>query len=238
MKKIVLASIVIMLFVGCGATQINPSPSNSNLKIQDEFQYQKGYNDAIQKEKDRWIAEGYTNALNIVKKYKNEILSYEAGKFALKNQFVTYPKIIASSDDGQIKLKSLGCEIKKSMNIDDIFHYYGKNAEMLIHDNNSLSKNINSKSNDEEITLGNVFNGGIFIEPATSNTTNANNQKNTIVAPVKSGLSILSLPKNQKSRDNINKFGLDCTENSSGYNCQFTDEQEKSWFCKETGICK
>ncbi|MCK9476224.1 MAG: hypothetical protein M0R46_09905 [Candidatus Muirbacterium halophilum] len=242
MKKYLIVSLASLMFVGCGTTQINPEPTSSNMKFKNEMDYQKGYNDAIKAEREKWFNQGYERALNIVKKYSSEILAYEAGKYALKNKFVTYPKLVANMDGGAMSIKSLGCDIRKSMNIDDIFHFYGANINLLPTQDDV--SNLSYSSNDNAPTLQNIYtnaytapqNSPISVIEATSNTSNrpiatqvlANNQSS----------SILSLSKNQQTKDNIDKFGLNCTENSNGYNCSFNNEQEKSWFCKETGICK
>jgi hypothetical protein len=233
---------ILLLLNGCSNRDVNPVPyENQSQSYVQQNEFQRGYEAAIKKEKMKWEERGYQRALAIVKKYGADIRSYEAGKYAIKNKFVTYPKLIALQSNGSIKLKSLGCEIKSNMTVDDIFHYYNKNRDKIPLDeegfrakkqerysfskpssNNGMSHSFAPSMIQRTMTLPKehkVFNKSVVL----------NNAENKRV--------MLPLLKTYKSKDAIEKFSLNCQEDRSSYSCEFLSQMEKDLFCKETQIC-
>lgn len=233
---------VVLILNGCSNKNINPTPygeNSQNYIKQNEFE--KGYASAIKKEKLKWEKRGYQRALAIVKKYSADIRSYEAGKYAIKNKFVTYPKLIALQSNGSIKLKSLGCEIRNDMTVEDIFHYYNKNRDKI--PNNSELLNTHNKSSSQRGFSEPPFSQGFSSAPKKIQQTMSlpNERKiqreNFIANDAENKRVILALRKTYKSKDVIDKFSLNCKEGNSSYSCEFLSQIEKDLFCRETKIC-
>lgn len=244
-KYIILSIMITFIFAGCGSlgtTEINPTPKNGDVnKYLKEDQYQRGYSDAISKEREKWIKAGYDDALDVVKRYSKDIASFEAGKYAVKNKFVTYPKLIATNNGGSINLKSLGCEISREMTVDDIFHYYNRNKYTIP----VMSQEEVNYTQSNQVFQANLpvqqtqqINTNIVLPTEKQTVNNTNNTNNYVSNKATSAKSYLSLAKNYKSKEMIDKYNLSCTESSTNYSCEFATKAEKDWFCSETKSCK
>lgn len=232
----------LFLLNGCSDKNINPIPygeNSQNYVKQNEFE--KGYASAIKKEKFKWEEKGYQRALAIVKKYSADIRSYEAGKYAIKNKFVTYPKLIALQSDGSIKLKSLGCEIRSDMTVDDIFHYYNRNRDKIPKNGEGFNTHGGSTSH-RNFSMPTSSKGFSSVPAKIQQTMTLPNehkiQKDNFIAnDAENKRVILPLRKTYKSKNIIDKFSLNCKEGASSYSCEFLSQMEKNLFCRETKIC-
>jgi len=232
-------STLLLVSSGCSSRNVNPVPYQENSQdYVNKSEFEKGYARAIEKESLKWEQRGYQRALAIVKKYSADIRSYEAGKYAIKNKFVTYPKLIALQSNGGINLKSLGCEIRNTMTVDDIFHYYNRNRETI-----PLSQEgINSSSQKRESSLVSRYSHQDFMPMKIEKSMTLPNERKIrerdfITNDSENKRVILPLRKTYKSKDAIDKFSLNCKEGSSSYSCEFLSQMEKDLFCKETKIC-
>jgi len=238
----ILSLSILLLTNGCSNRDINPVPyAEQSQSYVQQNEFQRGYAAAIEKEKMKWEERGYQRALAIVKKYGADIRSYEAGKYAIKNKFVTYPKLIALQSNGSINLKSLGCEIKSNMTVDDIFHYYNKNRDKIPIDEEGFRGQKQERysfskphSNDG---MPQSFSPSMIQRTMTLPKERRVSNKRVIQNDAENKRVMLPLRKTYKSKDAIEKFSLNCQEGSSSYSCEFLSQMEKDLFCKETQIC-
>jgi len=226
----------IIVLSGCSIKEINPIPNSANSdSYVKESEFRKGYQSAIEKERFKWEQRGYERALRIVNKYSEEIRAYEAGKYAIENKFVTYPKLIALSKDGSIKLKSLGCDIRRDMTVDDIFHYYSKNKDTIPHNSNSFNSERKSSFNTHR-----PFSSSAPIrirrDMSLPNEHKINRNKTVLNDSARRSVN-LELQKSYTNKALIDNFSLKCKENSSSYSCSFPSREEKSLFCRKTKAC-
>jgi hypothetical protein len=221
---------------GCSIKEINPMPNSANAdSYVKESEFRKGYQSAIEKERFKWEQRGYDRALRIVTKYSEEIRAYEAGKYAIESKFVTYPKLIALSKDGSIKLKSLGCDIRRDMTVDDIFHYYSKNKDTIPHNTTSFNPERKSSFNAHR-PFASSAPMKIRREMSLPNEHKIN--RNRIVSNDSAKRSVdLELQKSYTNKALIDNFSLNCKENSTSYACSFPSREEKSLFCSRTKAC-
>jgi len=231
-KNVILTTLVGFLLVGCAnsTVQTNPNPSvdTDSYSLIKKNEYNKGYNDALEKNKDKWVQMGFNEAKKSLNLYKKDIKSYEAGKYALKEKLITNPRIYAvRGAGGTIEVKTLGCQIAPLRNPNQILDFYKKYKnyiEVINDDSNAFSTSSKKVSNQNLESVGIIS----YYE----------NSKSDTVKPQEIQRVIKTFPKSYKMKNMVEQYGLNCTLDKTDYLCQFSSKNVLDEFCKQSGMCK
>jgi len=244
-KKIIMTTVAALLLSGCGMHQINPTTPESKDEAKN-FKNQEIYDKAVRENKDKWVNLGYTRAMHVAEKYTDDIKSYEAGKYAVKSKFITYPKVVATNINGKLTLQTQPSEIKRDMSIKDIFDFYGKNADLV----NTSPAYANTPQADatSEPTLQSAALGvpvlnkpkpaRFYVSTPTRNTKFKKPNQSQFINSNRNKQISITLPKTQKSINAINEYSLKCLEHNNKYTCDFANKMERDYFCSETRTCR
>ncbi len=182
------------------------------------FFYEKGYDEGYKVGYEKGVKEAMLEAKKAVAKYKDTIRAYEIGKYLVRGQYLTAPQIWQSIDEfGDVKLSIKQSEIKKELNIDDIFKTFAKLP---------ITDEIKSKK----------------IDPISRNSVYLSNQDSLKETPSKpdkySNIITISIEKNAKNEEILKKANLVYAVDSDRYKVMFFNKIEKDNFCKNFDICK
>ncbi|QDD68222.1 hypothetical protein [Caminibacter pacificus] len=114
MKKLLLISAVMSAFLYAKSDKPLSAEAEKFFYTQG---YKVGYKDGYQK--------GYRDALlyaeRKIKEYMAKIKAYEAGKYLIYKQKITYPEVYQVTDDnGNVRIVVKGCQIEKPLSPQDI----------------------------------------------------------------------------------------------------------------------
>lgn len=252
MKYLMLILSVFSLFIlsGCSdrAQRINPTPDVENAnKFTEELAYKRGYEKAREELREVYIKKGFQIATEAFKTYERDIRAHQAGKYALKENLVTYPKIVSVDTGTGIKLKSLGCEIKDTLTPEEIMTFYAKYEGLVpkegkrdgvggglnnAFDNNSNTMFLPQSSNKEKGGLSDLSGDG-------NKKQNMYQSTRMIEASNEDTKKIYQrFVKNNTFQDVISKYNLSCQDRDTYYLCGFKSQKSFDDFCKQSGQCQ
>jgi len=230
-NNIILATLVGFLLIGCSSTvQTNPNPNvdTDSYSLIKKNEYNKGYNDALAKHKDKWVQMGFNEAKKSLSLYKKDIKSYEAGKYALKEKLITNPRIYAvRGAGGTIEVKTLGCQIAPIRSPNQILEFYRKYKNYI--------EVINAETNTFPTSTKRVKNKNIESVGIISY---YENSKSNTIKPQEIQTVIKTFSKSYKMKNMVEQYGLNCTLAKTDYLCQFSSKKVLEEFCKQSGMCK
>ena len=217
---------------GCtGTHQLNPK--GKEMPIDKSQAFELGYKKALLDNAQTWEDKGMNKAKKALSNYAEEIKAFEAGKSARKKGYLEETRaIVIKNPDGSVTIKTVGGNLKNSLNANQVIDYYKDNKGLLPTVTSSATNNPYEISDNKKPLLFQEsfkLSSEDYINKAKGRISDnkALLQKRTIV-----------LKKNELSKGIIDLYGLNCSNNKDTYQCNFKNEKLKSSFCKETGVCK
>lgn len=246
MKKRLLLTCVtsvmtLFLMGGCASKpqEINPVSEVDNAnKFNEELAYKRGYEKAREELRGKYIKEGYENALKIFQEYSKDIRSFEAGKYAIKDNLVTYPKIVSINSGNGIRLKSLGCEIRDTLTPEEIMRFYAKHENLVPKQSSSQKSGFGSnESFDPNGDSSSSFHSSSFAD--TQGNEPMYQTKRVIGGANDDTKKVYQrFTKNYTFQDQITKYDLTCQDRDTHYLCMFPSQKSLEDFCTQSGQCK
>lgn len=225
-KKILLLATVFASSISLHAE----SPKLQDLTEMQNFYYQKGYNDASEK----FYKHGYEQAVfDLVKqmeKYRHIIDAYEAGKYYMQTNRITYPKIYRiKNGNGQYTIHIETPEVKEKLSLEDIFI-----LPEIMSNSVSSQQNYNYQNRPFEIHSGSVGRSNSSTDMNTIYPSNMN-----IVTSNTSPISTMrefgvSFPKTSRVKQVFDNAGIKYVETPNEYKGYFKNEKDFNTFCKNT----
>ncbi|WP_122872061.1 hypothetical protein [Campylobacter showae] len=225
----------LLLFSVCfaGISMLNAADSTElkDLTEMQNFYYQKGYNDASEK----FYKAGYEKAvLDLIKqtqKYRSIIDSYEAGKYYMQNNKITFPRVYRTRNaEGQYIIQMEAPEVKEKLSIEDIFIL--PEIERVSQANYAINGNSN---NNNAMSYGpsDAGAGSQIQQPLYNSILPVNNNSIEATSPISiMKESSQTFPKTERIKRVLDASGMKYAETPSGYKTYFKNETDYSTFCK------
>lgn len=186
----------------------------------EDFFYNRGYEMGYQTGFDKGVELAFKEAKKVLEKYGTQLKAYEIGKYLIKSQKLTYPQVWQeASDSGIVTLRITPSQIKKELNIDELFNKFAEIPQIKGQTLNKL-----------ELTT------------AEQNSVNLSNRDNNInEMPQNPSLAInqqtLKIKKSSKNLDILKRANVVFSDEDESYNVLFFTDTEKRDFCKQFEIC-
>lgn len=186
----------------------------------EDFFYNRGYEMGYQAGFDKGVELAFKEAKKVLEKYGTQLKAYEIGKYLIKSQKLTYPQVWQeASDSGIVTLRITPSQIKKELNINELF---SKFAEIPQIKGQTLNK--------------------LELTTAEQNSVNLSNRDNNInEMPQNPSLAInqqtLKIKKSSKNLDILKRANVVFSDEDESYNVLFFTNTEKRDFCKQFEIC-
>lgn len=186
----------------------------------EDFFYNRGYEMGYQTGFDKGVELAFKEAKKVLEKYGTQLKAYEIGKYLIKSQKLTYPQVWQeASDSGIVTLRITPSQIKKELNIDELFNKFAEIPQIKGQTLNKL-----------ELTT------------AEQNSVNLSNRDNNInEMPQNPSLAInqqtLKIKKSSKNLDILKRANVVFSDEYESYNVLFFTDTEKRDFCKQFEIC-
>lgn len=186
----------------------------------EDFFYNRGYEMGYQTGFDKGVELAFKEAKKVLEKYGTQLKAYEIGKYLIKSQKLTYPQVWQeASDSGIVTLRITPSQIKKELNIDELFNKFAEIPQIKGQTLNKL-----------ELTT------------AEQNSVNLSNRDNNInEMPQNPSLAInqqtLKIKKSSKNLDILKRANVVFSDEDASYNVLFFTDTEKRDFCKQFEIC-
>lgn len=214
MKK--AAAIAVLL--SCNLFAIDASEL-SGLSEMQRFYYQLGKTDS----KKEYFTDGYRQAMrdfaDILKKYKERIHAYEAGKYLVSEGKITYPKVYRIKDEsGSYRIQIDAPTVEKSLTEKDLF---------LI----PLSSSMAAAESQMITEIESASDG--FAIPERDDTTTGRDSAPEVIRKQ----TVVRLPyRNEGIKGAIDSYNIPYAVTKDGYDLMFSTTEEKIDFCmKATG---
>lgn len=213
------------IFTGVLIPIVTMFAADTNLKDLTEMQnfyYQKGYNDASEK----FYKSGYEQAVfdltKQMQKYRKLIDSYEAGKYYMEKNKITFPKIFRSKDNnGNYIVQIETPEIKEKLTLEDIF---------ILPELDNINASFSSQSQ---------FGTNTINSPVYSAKMNAiYPARNTTASSINSPISIMkefsvTYPKTDRIKRVLESGSIKFVETPQHYKAYFRNQNDFELFCKQ-----
>lgn len=186
----------------------------------EDFFYNRGYEMGYQAGFDKGVELAFKEAKKVLEKYGTQLKAYEIGKYLIKSQKLTYPQVWQeASNSGIVTLRITPSQIKKELNINELF---SKFAEIPQIKGQTLNK--------------------LELTTAEQNSVNLSNRDNNInEMPQNPSLAInqqtLKIKKSSKNLDILKRANVVFSDEDESYNVLFFTNTEKRDFCKQFEIC-
>jgi len=90
----------------------------------EQFFFEAGYEKGFKEGYEKGYKEGYRQAVKdfktVLRAYKDDVKALEFGKYLVRNQYVTYPRVYRVERNGKIELIVEGCRIEKMRSLEDV----------------------------------------------------------------------------------------------------------------------
>lgn len=186
----------------------------------EDFFYNRGYEMGYQTGFDKGVELAFKEAKKVLEKYGTQLKAYEIGKYLIKSQKLTYPQVWQeASDSGIVTLRITPSQIKKELNIDELFNKFAEIPQIK----------------------GQILNK-LELTTAEQNSVNLSNRDNNInEMPQNPSLAInqqtLKIKKSSKNLDILKRANVVFSDEDESYNVLFFTDTEKRDFCKQFEIC-
>ena len=212
MKKIALSLLCLSSFL---------LADNKNLNALANFYYKQGYQTGYKEGYEK----GYQDALNYakekLKEYALKIKAYEAGKYLIKTEKITYPQVfyLKNPDDNSIKIVIKNSQIENEIGADDILYLPKLNLKEY--------KNINDTINENYQVSNSVSLKEIQTNPE-------------VPKPSKDTLKTyyIYMPNTESYKKILNQAGLVYSEEGNKLKIIFASKKDAQNFIKDFGLIK
>lgn len=204
-----------------------------DLTDMQNFYYQKGYNDASEKFYKSGYEQAVMDMLKQAQKYKTLVETYEAGKYYMQNNKITFPRVYRTRGmNGQYIVHIDTPEIKEKLSVEDIF---------VLPELDNISQGSYSNNSMISSAIDNEFNMIDINDPANSVNYNYISPANPNVSeiPATSPISIMkefgtNFPKTERIKRVLDAGNVKYAELPDGYKAYFRNETDFKTFCKNT----
>ncbi|WP_149702253.1 hypothetical protein [Campylobacter concisus] len=207
------------------------SPALKDITEIQNFYYQKGYNDASEKFYKAGYEKAVLDLIRQTQKYRSIIDSYEAGKYYMESNKITFPRVYRTRNaEGQYIIQMEAPEVKERLSIEDIFIL--PEIEQASQTNyNTINGNNNgvvAPYNPSEIGAGSQTQQPLYnsILPVADNSIEATSP----ISIMKE--SSQTFPKTERIKRVLDASGMKYAETPSGYKTYFKNETDYKTFCK------
>lgn len=209
MKKIIFMSIICIL--------------NSSVAFATEsFFYKRGYEQGFNTGFDEGVTAGLKAAREALQKYKNDIDSYEVGKYLIASRKLTYPSVWQEIDNntGSVTLRVLPSRIEGILDIDDLLSRYTNIPKRPRIDNSVLELSLEEKNS-------------AYLSERDSNS----NDLPENVSERLNQIRKLSIDKTSENLEILKQANIIYSEEDENYIIVFFSEEEQKTFCNNFPIC-
>lgn len=186
----------------------------------EDFFYNRGYEMGYQSGFNKGVELAFKEAKKVLEKYGTQLKAYEIGKYLTKSQKLTYPQVWQeTSDDGRVTLRITPSQIKKELNIDELF---SKFAEIPQIQGQLLDKLELTTAERNSVNLSSRDSN---INEMPQNPSSAINKQT------------LKIKKSSKNLDILKRANVVFSDEDESYNVLFFTDTEKRDFCRQFEIC-
>lgn len=220
MKKLLLTTISSAVL---GLSFAAEQPALKDLTDMQNFYYEKGYNDASEKFYKSGYEQAVFDLVKAMQKYRTVIDSYEAGKYYMLNNKITFPRVYRTRDaNGNYIIQIDAPEVKEKLSLEDIF--------ILPELESNTQKSYNN-------SFGSNFNNPDISNPVYSASANTIYPVNDNVIGNTSPISItrefgVSFPKTERIKRILDVAKIKYAEMPSEYKAYFNNKNDFNTFCK------
>lgn len=210
MKKLVMVTIALSGLV-----------SSINAETMEDFFYKRGYEVGFDEGYKAGVVKAFEEAKQILVRYDNELKAFELGKYLIKAQNLTYPRVYQEkNENNEFKFVITQSEIQKEINVEELFSKFGSlpQIEPDLKQNNELSL-------DEK--------NSVYLSFRDNNT---NDLPQNVSSD--SNIKTLNIDKTSKNLEILKKANVVFSDENDRYNVLFFTEEEKKDFCKQFNICQ
>lgn len=210
MKKLVMVAIALSGLV-----------SSINAETMEDFFYKRGYEVGFDEGYKVGVIKAFEEAKQILVRYDNELKAFELGKYLIKAQNLTYPRVYQEkNENNEFKFVITQSEIQKEINVEELFSKFGSlpQIEPNLKQNNELSL-------DEKNSVYLSFRDN-----------NINDLPQNVSSD--SNIKTLNIDKTSKNLEILKKANVVFSDENDRYNVLFFTEEEKKDFCKQFNICQ
>ena len=213
-------------------TLFGAEASLKDLTEMQNFYYNKGVKDASEKMYMKGYEQAVFDLTGAMQKYRKIIDSYEAGKYYMQNNKITFPRIFSSKDvNGNYIIHIEPPEVKEKMTLQDIFLIPQiENNSQIMRNNFGGSYTSNGSYS---VNVGN----NVIPNPLYSAKSNAIHPARNSTANISTPISIMkefgvSFPKTDRIKRVLESGSIKYVESPDEYKGYFKTEQEYKTFCK------
>ncbi|WP_086247750.1 hypothetical protein [Campylobacter vicugnae] len=210
MKKLAMVAIALSGLVG-----------SINAETMEDFFYKRGYEVGFDEGYKAGVVKAFEEAKQILVRYDNELKAFELGKYLIKAQNLTYPRVYQEkNENNEFKFVITQSEIQKEINVEELFSKFGSlpQIEPNLKQNNELSL-------DEK--------NSVYLSFRDNNT---NDLPQNVSSD--SNIKTLNIDKTSKNLEILKKANVVFSDENDRYNVLFFTEEEKKDFCKQFNICQ
>lgn len=193
--------------------------SFKDLTDMQNFYYQKGYNESAEK----FYKLGYEKAIRDMtaklKIYKKNIDSYEAGKYYMSVNKITFPRVFKTKDSsGNYVIHIENPEVKEKLSLEDIFAL--PEIELTNCNQNTTFDNSTNGQLGNSVAMNSIY--------QSVNTTNG-----YITSPISQLKEFgIVFPKTERIKKILDSATIKYAELPNGIKAYFKNENEFKTFCK------
>lgn len=210
MKKLVMVAIALSGLV-----------SSINAETMEDFFYKRGYEVGFDEGYKAGVVKAFEEAKQILVRYDNELKAFELGKYLIKAQNLTYPRVYQEkNENNEFKFVITQSEIQKEINVEELFSKFGSLPQI----DPNLKQN-NELSLDEKNSVYLSFRDN-----------NINDLPQNVSSD--SNIKTLNIDKTSKNLEILKKANVVFSDENDRYNVLFFTEEEKKDFCKQFNICQ
>lgn len=195
--------------------------SSINAETMEDFFYKRGYEVGFNEGYKAGVIKAFEEAKQILVRYDNELKAFELGKYLIKAQNLTYPRVYQEkNENNEFKFVITQSEIQKEINVEELFSKFGSlpQIEPNLKQNNELSL-------DEKNSVYLSFRDN-----------NINDLPQNVSSD--SNIKTLNIDKTSKNLEILKKANVVFSDENDRYNVLFFTEEEKKDFCKQFNICQ
>lgn len=224
----------LILFMATTSLLFATDTSVKDLTDMQNFYYQKGYNDASEKFYKSGYQQAVFDMMKQTQKYRTLIDTYEAGKYYMQNNKITFPRVYRTrNDNGQYVIHIDTPEVKEKLSLEDIFVLpeIESVSQGSYNNNYNIGGNINNELQAiaDNSPVNNVnYN---YIAPATPSVIDEQ--------PVTAPISIMKefgivFPKTERIKRILDAGSIKYVEMPDNYKAYFKNQNDFNTFCKNT----
>lgn len=187
----------------------------------EDFFYQRGVEVGYNKGFDDGVQTAFAEAKKVLERYKQELASFEVGKYLVTSKYLTYPQVWQEiNNEGAVVLRISPSKIEKPIDIDKLFTKFAVIPEKKFNETPSLELTLEEKNS--VLLSSRDSNGNDLVQNVSENIQTSN----------------LSIKKTAKNLDVLKQANVVFSDEGDAYKVLFFTPQERKEFCKSYKICE